>query len=311
MDCQNNQKILQTILITYINRSGSTFLLNQLSKFKGVLVIPEGEILVEKLLRHPEQNTYINLCVLFKNDFKLQSWNLSIEDINNIDTQSNNIVVFFNVLNKYREINYPDSDILLFKAYEFIHMENLFKRDIQERYNFKIIVIIRDIRAIFASQKKNYYRGRVLENNPYSAVIKWNEFIRNYQKSANDLIPVQYESLILNFKNVLNNLLIKINPELQKRVKIENKTVSDKLPPSQRNLHQFINLPPIEAKVDQWKNELKKDELFIIEYYGGKSLKNLGYLLEKPEVNKLKIYVSLILFRIKHLYVTLFRKKSN
>jgi len=311
LDCQNNQKILQTILITYINRSGSTFLLNQLSKFKGVLVIPEGEILVEKLLRHPEQNTYINLCVLFKNDFKLQSWNLSIEDINNIDTQSNNIVVFFNVLNKYREINYPDSDILLFKAYEFIHMENLFKRDIQERYNFKIIVIIRDIRAIFASQKKNYYRGRVLENNPYSAVIKWNEFIRNYQKSANDLIPVQYESLILNFKNVLNNLLIKINPELQKRVKIENKTVSDKLPPSQRNLHQFINLPPIEAKVDQWKNELKKDELFIIEYYGGKSLKNLGYLLEKPEVNKLKIYVSLILFRIKHLYVTLFRKKSN
>jgi len=265
LDCQNNQKILQTILITYINRSGSTFLLNQLSKFKGVLVIPEGEILVEKLLRHPEQNTYINLCVLFKNDFKLQSWNLSIEDINNIDTQSNNIVVFFNVLNKYREINYPDSDILLFKAYEFIHMENLFKRDIQERYNFKIIVIIRDIRAIFASQKKNYYRGRVLENNPYSAVIKWNEFIRNYQKSANDLIPVQYESLILNFKNVLNNLLIKINPELQKRVKIENKTVSDKLPPSQRNLHQFINLPPIEAKVDQWKNELKKDELFIIE----------------------------------------------
>jgi hypothetical protein len=302
---------LQIIFITYINRSGSTFLLNQLSKFKGVLALPEGEILVEKLLRYPQQLANINLNELFQSDFKLLSWNLSKKDINDINTQAKNIEVFFNVLNKYRDVNCPESDILLFKAYEFIHMDNLFKRDIQDKYNFEIIAIIRDIRGIFASQKNNYYRGRGLENNPFSAVKKWNDFIRNYQKFANDLIPVQYESLILNFENVFKNLLIKINPEFEKRGKIEYKTVSDIIPPSQKNLHPFIDLPPIKAKVDQWKNELKKDEIFIIEYYGGRSLKSLGYLFENPEVNKLKIYISIILLRMKHLYVTLFRKKFN
>ena len=75
------------ILLTYINRSGSTYFTNSLSKYNNVFSCPEAETLIYELLNNPfsrirnKNNLKNKFALYFKKDKKLKFWGLTIDEI--------------------------------------------------------------------------------------------------------------------------------------------------------------------------------------------------------------------------------------
>jgi len=78
---------LNLIFITYVNRSGSTYLANIFSKYDEVLVCPEADILINKFLINPSKSFKFNdleknrIKKIVDQDNKLKLWNISFNNL--------------------------------------------------------------------------------------------------------------------------------------------------------------------------------------------------------------------------------------
>ena len=202
---------MKYIFIIYLNRSGSTFLANQLSKLSEILVCPEAEVLVNILLKNPgtrinerEQET---LGSAIENDRKLKHWNLDI-DSKKTESQSK-LDLFFNILNQYRSRTKPGSTVIVFKAVDLINCIEIFHEyGLNKGLDIYFISLIRDPRAIFNSQRQTYveHRKKLMNRNPLATVYQWNYFVTMsiYYSSLTKLIILRYEDLIYNLEIELN-----------------------------------------------------------------------------------------------------------
>ena len=141
---------MQVVFITYLNRSGSTFLVNQLSKDPKVLVMPEGEILVTKLLFNPRGIPQRNILKILRKDAKIKHWVWNIKDLPDSDLPLTNAGVFFYLIDKYRQKNAPDAEIVVFKAWELIETVGRIPSGLVADYNVRFYGLIRDLRAVAA-----------------------------------------------------------------------------------------------------------------------------------------------------------------
>ncbi|KPK84168.1 MAG: hypothetical protein AMS27_10730 [Bacteroides sp. SM23_62_1] len=275
-----------------------------MSRYKEILVCPEAELLVNKLLLKPDELTlskhFINSL---QTDIKFKNWglnNISLEDFANCST---NFSVFIRILNIYKQRIKPGANIILFKAVELIGLYDSIIKFSNAGIEFFFISLIRDCRAIFSSQKNTRINNIPINNNPLVTAHHWKEYVKwsGKQKNENNFLIITYEDLIKAPDFEINKLFNLTG--LSNKVTINNPAgdLYDRLPNYQKEIHTSIILPPDISKINTWENELSKYEIILIENIAGNQLRALGYDLLLPEINMfklliLKIYYKLLIF---------------
>ena len=299
---------MQVIFLTYINRSGSTFLVNQLSKLNEFLIIPEGEILVRQLLLkahgRPGKKT---LDTIFQ-DHKVKHWNWDIADVKDSFQEMTNAELFFHLLELYREYNKPHSKILVFKAWELIYTLGKIPTDLIVKYHLKYLALYRDVRAIVSSQRYTIYKGKPLENNTVTATIKWRDFIRICQKNHSLVTLLRYEEMITGFDNFFRSLFHKLEIEGDPSFGMSSGSITESLPHNQKPLHPHIDLNPKPEFTEKWKSQLPDEDIKIIQKLATREMSQFDYdslqvnaSLAKLVFKWIKYFTGYILISIIHL----------
>jgi len=295
---------MKYIFIIYLNRSGSTFLSNQLSKLSEILVCPEAEILVNILLKNPD--TMLNkkeqeiLGSAIENDRKLKHWNLDI-DLSKTDPQSK-LDLFFNILNQYRSRTKPGSTLIAFKAVDLINcIEILHEYGSQKGLDIYFISLIRDPRAIYNSQRRTYveHRNKFMNRNPLVTIYQWNYLVTRsiMYSSYTKLVILRYEDLVNNLDMELNKLLKIIGIHGERTFAGLQGDLKARIPQDQLSMHQNITDPPIPEKVNQWQTECTLIIQELIQQYTQEGLKQMKYNINP--VTQPGIIKQLILIRYK------------
>jgi len=270
---------MSIILVNYIARSGSTFLLNNLSKSKEVVVCPEAEILWELFLSNPKEKInikYEKFRSYFRDDYKLKYWKITdeqIKDIYNIDIKINS---FIRLLLEYKNNINPLAKWVIYKSQELIYINPEVIREFKKNINY--IFIVRDIRAIYSSQKKTYHskKNKVLAGNPIIVAKRWNYFIKKACKYKNKeyIYIVKYEDLITHYEEEMSKIISKLNLNIKVNI---SSTSNLCLPREQLKSHININKKPISYRINAWQEDLSEKDRKVLEVICGDKLKKLDY----------------------------------
>jgi len=303
---------VKLLFISYINRSGSTFLANEFSKYNSILVCPEAEVLVYYFIQQKEPlfsqagKLRSLLTDLFSGDPKLKHWGLTVSDFVDTVQYKNNFEVFVEILKKYRDRVKPEASIILFKADTIAYFCNQIPEEFYKRYGINIISIIRDGRASYASQRETVgaRKQKPMSRNPVKAAILWKKWIKFYSNHLNDprFIYIRYEEMINEFESQFHQLLLDLNLNSEVESKTINGDLYDRIPPIQRTMHQNVLRSPLPEKIEMWKQILPPIHIIILEKIAEIELMQMGYPLLSPDTNKILTYIVLSYYWILYYY---------
>jgi len=314
---------MEIILLTYINRSGSTFLVSRLDNIPTVLSCPEADILVRLFLSNPLKAYKVvqhNLiCDILVNDRKFKNWGLTKHEILVAMKQQTNIQIFIELLDAYRKHIKPSAKKIVFKATEIIRfVTELNFASKQKEFSISIFALVRDPRAIFTSQKKTFvpHKGKRMNTNPLNTIYQWNYFVKkllyNYQLAA--ISYIKYEDFITDPLFVLSDLsgIDAINNEVLAVTKYFERIQND-----EQTMHLNILTPPIPERINAWDDELSVVYKDIISLACKEGLDALGYSnvmgrsTLKLLIVKWYLKTSLILFELRRKLIRPFRGKDH
>ncbi|MBN2522480.1 MAG: hypothetical protein JXB24_04360 [Bacteroidales bacterium] len=285
---------MKLVLFLSINRSGSNLILNELSKNPEILVCPEAEALVNHFLLH--QNNCISLKSFERikrklaNDYKFTNWSLNISSLQLNDSVKTYFDAFILILCKYLYQVKPDARIVIFRAERLFQLvDNLSRKNIIT-YEIKVLCLIRDIRAIYASQKNtvNPDSGKTMSSNPIRTTKYWIWYIQSIQHlSGFYFYQIRYENFILEY----NESLIQIFNMLGASVKPLKPTgdLYERMLDQHKKIHKNCTKYPIASRIIAWQQNLSKYEIDCIEHLAEKTLMNLNYRLIHPETNPIAL----------------------
>ncbi len=274
-------ELKKIIFISYVNRSGSTFLGNTLSQSKEILVFPEAEILVNLLLVNPTDKFKLHkeIEIQIRTDSKLKYWKLTTEDLSALHHANTNFDAFVIILVTYKNKFKPNASVLIFKAERIIYLYENIKWHFSDQYNLLLIGLVRDPRAVYESQKRTEMSayGTYMSKNPVFTAITWNHFVtclKSY-KYREDFILIKYEDLILRYKEICSVLYKWIG--IQQFDLSSEGDLFERLPHDQCAKHKLIKEKPLKERINLWEYKLYKEEIYLIEKFSKKIMNHLNY----------------------------------
>lgn len=284
---------MKIALLSYINRSGSTFLFEQLSRVKNILVCPEADILVNLLLVKPNdlikgQETLIEA---FTSDKKLKAWHLDFRSFAFVG--KTNFEIFKQIIAAYREIENPNATIVFFKAERLFQLAKTLYTLKQFGEPLDFIGIIRDIRAIYNSQSStiNPQTGQHFSCNPVACARYWNKFANALMEDrAIYTAVIKYSDLIETFPDPLFDL-IKTIGHTSNSFESEQGNLYQRISADHKFLHNHIVEQPDTSRVTRWKNLLNKKEIKLLELSSDKQLLAYNYKLELSNFRSAKLNI--------------------
>lgn len=297
----------QIILLSYVNRSGSTFLLSTLNKWPEICCCPEAEVLMELLLFEPQKivsaSQIKKLEYALINDYKLKHWKLKPDTILPACNNKKNSECFAEILNAFCDMHKPQAKFVVFKA-EYL----IFLYEKLRNFNCLWIDLVRDPRAVYNSQSKtiNPYTGKPFSENIYQFAFHWNRHVKQALKhfKATNCQIIFYEDLIGDYTKCINAVASFIKIDILNFSKVQ---ISDSyfMLPEQQNIHRNHGFPPIPQCVDKWRKHIDSKALFVIRICAFRGLHNLPTYtippaaidLNKPEKVKVVLRIGFELFR--------------
>lgn len=271
----------EILLITYINRSGSTYLLSLLDRTDEVVACPEADILVELFLRDPvrvfNQAEKQIIAELLSIDRKFSNWGLEPSVVREALDGNCAFIVFFRILQYYRIKHDSRARIIAFKATSILrYAANIMEQSIFRGYMIRLCVVIRDPRAVFNSQSQTYvpHRRKWMNTNAIRTAYQWNDLVfrlKDIQKRELRVLICRYESLIREHQSVLEKIL--------GRYQLREAAVPYylKIEPGERAMHTNIGKLPLEENIHRWEKELGSPARKIIEHCCNEMMNELGY----------------------------------
>ena len=251
---------MKIVLISFISRSGSTLLANNLSKDFRFCVCPEAEILTYELLLSPNENLtdkkYRRLDRAVKTNNKLKHWNIKLppfrEDISNVG-------FFTHIVGEYQKQNNPRATFIVFKS------EKLENFDVSIHNDFYKLILIRDPRAVFLSQKssKASFGNVVMNKNPIRISHKTDRIYLSYKENIKGELLLKFEDYICQPERENQRLANFL--EIDKFNENANKKLIDDLPEQQKHLHKNVGDKINLSVLNKWKSKLTKYEIYSIE----------------------------------------------
>jgi len=277
---------MKIVFLTYVNRSGSTYLANLLSASNDICVCPEGDILVSLFLESPDKNFRLDrhlrteLAQILHSDRKLRSWGIEDDVFLQLEGINKNIDAFLTFLYYYQGTQKPDATSILFKSERLVDLCYDIERSKSEDIVVKYLSLIRDPRAVYASQKRTAVpgTGRKMSKNPVFTAIFWNHFARTNNKNL-ELIEshqILYHDLIQNMDETISGLSGYLEIDLQ-GISPGEGDLYGRLPDGYKPIHKYISEGPESKKINQWKEELNQEEIHLIERKCKKHLKDTGF----------------------------------
>ncbi len=296
---------MKIIFLSYINRSGSTYLANQLSKSPDFCICPEAEILYETFLVHPfvsiakNEKTFERIIRTLTMDKKFIHWKLKKNEITEIlNISSTNFECFISLLLLFAKKNNPSTSIIVFKNTETIDLINKLSEKIIEKYKIFWLALVRDARAIFYSQKNTIspLTNKRMCSDWFTLTQNWNIYtsaliINYYLKNT---IILRYEDLISDTENELLNIIRILDCDYDINwVKNKRGLVFDTLSEEYQLIHPFIDSLPNKARINFWQKKLRLSLQKLIEFRCWNNLSLLNYNVDaKPT---LKSYFHLVI----------------
>ena len=253
-------------MLTYKNRSGSTFLLNKLDKYKDICSVSEGGGIV-KLLDNPDESftesSFNSILRKISNPKdKLFSWNLFNEDLTGLKNCITNWEAFQYILQVYKNKNKPESSYIIFKHPRINSIIKNFGYDFFNKNEVYLIFLVRDGRAIYASSKfnKQSTKNIPMEVNPFLSAKGWRTYLINIENnikkiSSKSFIIIKYEDLVGKYEETIFKVISFLGC---KRDLISSSLLSKNLHKNQRHLHPNIDKRADISLVNNWKKKIIK-----------------------------------------------------
>ena len=277
---------MKTILISYVNRSGSTFQLNELSKFTIFGCLPEADQLVKLTLSskiNPARNLnkFITQLTKTRKDPKLAkaklTTNFAFTTPKASDSKGD---IFLQCLNDLTRHIWPEATIAVFKN-TFCH--HIYTKFFVNNPDVALILLTRDPRAIFYSQKNTQGSwSKPMSNSAIQTALEWNGFMdyknKILKKHPARAIEVKFENLILNIDGETNRILALLNSSGHTST-TGIKGYSKLIPEELKKIHQNIDLEAQPTFISKWQEGLTKSEVEKIETLCRSRMADEGYTI--------------------------------
>jgi hypothetical protein len=113
----------------------------------------------------------------------------------------------------------PEASSIIFKAERLVDLFAGIDKNTGSGINFKYISLIRDPRAIYASQKRTKIPGTdlVMSKNPVFTAIFWNHFMHEnfINRKKLDMHEIKYRELIQGMEAVVSGLSVYLQMDLK------------------------------------------------------------------------------------------------
>jgi hypothetical protein len=280
----------QIVFLTYISRSGSTFLAKLLNEYDDIGVsiearMPDGILYDSFEIKGPE-DVEKGLEILYS-DGKFNAWNIDKQVLKEEICTLPFPVAYEQLLRATLRLSSsnPSAKILVYKNGFYIkHIETVKKKF----PDAKFIFILRDARAIYNSRKASL-NSETLEpmaDNPIPVAKEYKQvsLIVDRYKDVDWFHVIKYEDLISNTDSEMKRLLAFLATGGEKNLLGRNYV--DKIPEREKHLHTNVSLGPLKGRIDAWRGELNNAEIVAIQRISGEILRRNGYeLLHVEEIS--------------------------
>jgi hypothetical protein len=273
------------IFLTYVNRSGSTYLANLLDSSPKILACPEGDMLVSFFLEDPgrififDDQTKSRLIRIFSDDLKLQCWGEGESFFPGLKIANNNLEAFFTILINYKNQFKPGTEHILFKAERIVFLVRKILK-VRTNHTIRFLSIIRDPRAVFASQKRTLIPEikQLMSKNPVRTALFWKGHIRRSisESNQNKLCILKYEDLIIDYNRTIRVISVLLDTDLSD-INPERGSLYKRFSEDHKLIHINVEKPPDSGKICEWENHLNKTEILKIDFLTNKILTKFGY----------------------------------
>lgn len=270
-------------VLVYEPRSGSTIISKFITENMNAFVLPECSMLISILTRyHVDQNINVevetNIIKIISRDRKISDWGIEKEAKTLLtDKKSKKISDFIKRIVEILKKKYAPAKYLILKKESYLIV---FHQLLEIFSDLDIIFVVRDPRAVFASQKNSLY---TLTNQPFSTssiktAFSWNlQFrrLRSIETDKAEQFIIKYENFVINPKESLKSM---------KMEDFENgntQEISYLLPRKYKTLHKNVLTPPNHKISLNWESNVNWYEKLLIELICYKNMRSMEYKTSK------------------------------
>jgi len=308
---------MKHVFITGCPRSGTTMLASMLGNGSSCVTTPESDFFIDFIYKHlPEESLAVkktDLISFLNNNYRFKQWNISPNKIKNLPEKveySNFNTIIENTLKQFfknhseiteKEITRIDHTPSSIKYFDILN--DFFPES-------KFIFIVRDPRAVYASVKGLDWGA----NTPLKLSEIWIEYAAIYF-SLQKMYPNRIH--LIKYEDVLTNAKL----ELNKSCDFIGITYSDlllegngfKIPGYTASQHALVGKNLDKSRIEKWKNELKNNDILIIESQCKIIMKSFGYQCFKPVKYRIraKDRLKTLVDEIQYYLTNRFRKKTR
>lgn len=294
------------IFICGVQRSGTTLLAQLLSKHPAVRILWETHCY--PFFWNPWFKKSIDISAvekLWQTSYKKDPYldNISSRLIDKGGGFSDSFDLLDKILVEFREIRGNPERVGEKTPSHIFYVPDIMKHNPAAQ----IIIMIRDPRAIFLSEKAKYVKLGKGYLSPEKIALRWNlntELALGYKKryGRNAVLMVKYEQLILNPKNILLDVCNFLN------ISFDQKMLNADIVNSSFNSAKSSGFS--EESINRWKQQLSNEEIYTLESMLEGKMKRLDYPVFNEGKNTLSIYrvnpLKWLIFRLTTWYGRLF-----
>lgn len=285
------------VFLVYLNRSGSTFLANQLSRHPQICVCPEAHRPLRRLLGllGPAMSFRDRVQRLLKEietEEKFSSWGLTRDEIApRLQSCEDDVDVLYTILDAYADKIKPKASTVVVKGLFYLDLiESRGRPKLDRKRNLKVIFLVRDARAIFNSQRvsisSTFYRP--MQTSAVRSAQHWKRYVSKIAalEPKDWAEVVRYETLIVDVDKEMAKLIANLGLSVHVQLTLDSPQLAKRIPYAQKRLHANITAPAIPRRIDAWRTELPLSDRQAVEFISLSHLRRLGY--ERPANRSLR-----------------------
>ena len=302
MGIQTSREI---IFAMYVSRSGSSLILNELSKHPKILSLNEWAIPPEYIgingFKSPAvsnsneaRQILSDICVRSK----LSKDHCELLSIANLAYPITAFEMIITIMNCVADSMKPEAEIIIYKGDP---VNSWWFHSFEQKKNYQFLLISRDPRGIYNSQQKSRYAysGGCFSLSPYQTCKEW---LSLQQIDEENIIRVEFEYFLSN----QNKATLEVLEKMQLSGELSDpSSFGIGIPIEELHLHENLSKSTMKEKASEWNTELsEKHKRFInsfLKYHGFNKLlaENSIYLHPTIYASEIFLYqIKLLQFRL-------------
>jgi len=274
---------VQTVFLTYMARSGSTFLADLLHGYTDIGVTLEAQFpdgIRDRGLALPGREQLPIVLRLLRENRKFRAWGIEEAALAKAFESCGYPLSFDKFLPVVLRLYFADSDarIWVYKNGDYIWHMNAVHACFPD---VKVIFLMRDPRAIFNSQRTaiNPATGRPLCTNPLTLAFEYRTAAQIVARLSDEpwFHVIRYEDLLADERG-LDALRAFLGASEAKAA--NQHSYAQRIPDDQKHLHPRVGQNATTQRVDAWRQQLRPAEIALIQQVAGAAMQDYGYELD-------------------------------